>query len=84
MTEGEKTTTEEFKLSGEDIVRKLKELVREGNVRRITIKTEGGKVLLEVPLTWGVVGAALVPVWAAIGAAAALIANCTIAVEKRV
>lgn len=80
----EKTTTEEFKISGEDVLRRLKELVRAGNVRRIIIKNEEGKTLIEVPLTIGVVGAALLPVWAAIGAVAALVANCAITVEKRV
>lgn len=80
----EKTTTEEFKISGEDVVRRLKALVRAGNVRRIILKNEKGKTLIEVPLTIGVVGAALLPIWAAIGAVAALVANCTITVEKRV
>ena len=79
----EKTTTEEFKLSGEDVVRKVKELVREGNIRRIIIKNEEGKSLIELPLTLGVVGAALLPALAAVGAVAALLTNCTITVEKR-
>jgi len=79
----EKTTTEEFKLSGEDVVRKVKELIREGNIRRIIIKNEEGKSLVELPLTVGVVGAALLPVLAAVGAVAALLTNCTISVEKR-
>jgi len=56
--------------------------VHEGNIRRIIIKNEEGKTLIEVPLTLGVVGAALLPVWAAIGAIAALVADCTIVVEK--
>ena len=74
---------EEFKVSGEEVVKKIKELVREGNIRRIIIKNEEGKTLIEVPLTIGVVGIALLPIWAAIGAVAALVANCTIVVEKR-
>jgi hypothetical protein len=74
---------EEFKVSGEDVLRKVKELVKAGNVRRIIIKNEEGKTLVEFPLTIGVVGAALLPVWAAIGAVVALVANCTIVVEKR-
>jgi hypothetical protein len=74
---------EEFKVSGEDVLKKVKELVKAGNVRRIIIKNEEGKTLVEFPLTIGVVGAALLPVWAAIGAVAALVANCTIVVEKR-
>jgi hypothetical protein len=56
--------------------------VHEGNIRKIIIKTEGGKTLLEFPVTVGVVGAVLLPMWAALGAAAALITDCTIAVEK--
>jgi hypothetical protein len=74
---------EEFKVSGEDVVKKVKELIREGNIRRIIIKNEEGKTLIEVPLTIGVVGAVLLPVWAAIGAIAAVVAKCTIVVEKR-
>jgi hypothetical protein len=56
--------------------------VHEGNIRKISIKTEGGNTLLEFPLTIGVVGVVLLPLWAALGAAAALITDCTIAVEK--
>jgi hypothetical protein len=82
MTE-ENIKKEEFRVSGEDVVKKLKELVKEGNIRRIIIKNEEGKTLVEFPLTVGVVGAALLPVWAAIGAIAALVAKCTIIVEKR-
>jgi hypothetical protein len=81
--ETETTSTEEFKVSGEAVVAKVKELVREGNVRRITIKNEEGKTLIEIPLTIGVIGTVLLPVWAAIGAVAALVANLTIAVERR-
>jgi hypothetical protein len=79
----EKTTTEEFKISGDDVVKKIKELVKEGNIRKISIKNEEGKTLIEIPLTWGVVGAALLPVWAAVGAIAALVTKCTIVVEKK-
>jgi len=73
---------EEFKVSGEEVVKKVKELIREGNVRRIIIKNEEGKTLVEFPLTIGVVGAVLLPMWAALGAIAALVAKCTIVVEK--
>lgn len=80
------TWTEEIRVEGDKVVSKVKELVKEGNVRRITLKTEDGKVLLEVPLTigLGVVGiAALVaPVLAAIGALAALVARVSIVVER--
>lgn len=82
MTE-ENIKKEEFRVSGEDVVKKLKELVKEGNIRRIIIKNEEGKTLIEIPLTIGVVGAALLPIWAAIGAVVALATNCTIVVEKR-
>jgi len=74
---------EEFKVSGEDVIKKVRELVKEGNVRRIIIKDEQDKTIIEIPLTIGVVGAALLPVWAAIGAVAALVTRCTIVVEKR-
>jgi Flp pilus assembly pilin Flp len=75
--------TEEFRLSGDDIVAKVKELVHEGNVRRIIIKDGDGNTLIEFPLTAGLIGVALLPVYAAIGAAVALAANCTILVERR-
>lgn len=78
----EKVRTEEHRVSGDDLVAKIKELVREGNVRRIIIKNEEGKTLMEIPLTIGVIGAVLMPVWAAIGAIAALVADFTIVVEK--
>lgn len=78
----ERTRTEEFQVRGEDLVAKVKEIAHEGNIRRIIIKNEEGKTLIEVPLTIGVIGALLLPVWAAIGAIAALAANFTIAVER--
>jgi len=78
----QKVRTEEFKVSGEAVIAKIKEIVHEGNVRRIIIKNEAGETLIEIPLTLGVVGAVLVPVWAAIGAIAALAAHLTIVVEK--
>ena len=74
---------EEFKVSGEEVLKKVKELVKEGNIRRIIIKNEEGKSLIEIPLTIGVVGTLLLPVLAAIGAIAAVVTNCTIVVEKR-
>lgn len=78
----EKVRTEEFVVSGEGLLAKVKELVHEGNVRRITVKNEEGKDLIEIPLTVGVVGAVLLPVLAAVGAIAALVADCTITVER--
>ena len=77
-----KSFTEEFSVTGEEVLAKVKELLHEGNIRRIIIKDKEGRTLIEVPLTLGVVGAILVPVWAAIGAIAALVAEATIVVEK--
>ncbi len=74
---------EEFKVSGEELLKKTKELIKEGNVRKITIKDKEGKEILSFPLTIGVVGAVLAPMLAAIGAAAALITECTISVERK-
>lgn len=78
----EKEYREEFKVSGEEVLKKVKELIKEGNVRRIIIKNEKGEEILEIPLTIGVVGALIAPVFAAIGAVAALLTNCTIVVVK--
>lgn len=78
----ERVRKEEFRVKGEAVIAKVKEILHEGNVRRITIKNEEGNTLIEIPLTLGVVGALLLPVWAAIGAIAALAANLTIVVEK--
>ena len=78
----EKVRTEEYQVSGEGLLAKCKELVHEGSIRRITIKNEEGKTLIEIPLMLGVVGAVLLPVWAAIGAMAALVVDCTIVVER--
>lgn len=74
--------TEEFKVNGEELLKRVKELINEGNVRRIIIKTKEGKSLIELPLTVGVVGAVLAPMFAAVGAVAALVAECTISVER--
>ncbi len=74
--------TETFKVSGEEVLSKIKELLHEGNVRKITILDKNGKEIMRIPLTLGVVGTAFAPVLAAIGAMAALITECTIAVEK--
>ncbi len=74
---------EEYSVCGEDLLSRVKELVREGNIRRITIRSEEGNTLIEIPLAIGVVGAMLLPVWAAVGAIAALVTNCTISVERR-
>lgn len=78
----QKTRTEEFQIDGDRLVAKIKELLHEGNIRRITIKDEGGQTLIEIPLTIGVVGVLLLPVLAAVGAIAALVTKCTIVLEK--
>ena len=77
-----KARTEEFEISGDKLVERLKQIVHVGNIRRITIKNEKGDTLIEVPLTLGIVGAALLPVWAAIGAIAAMVAKLKIVIEK--
>ncbi|MCJ7722719.1 MAG: DUF4342 domain-containing protein [Anaerolineales bacterium] len=79
---GQKVRTEEFRVEGEKVVSKIKEILHEGNIRRISLKDKDGRILIEIPLTIGVVGAILLPVWAAIGAIAALAAELTIVVEK--
>lgn len=71
-----------FTINGEHLLQKVKELIEEGNVRRITITDKSGKELLTFPLTIGVVGAVIAPVLAAVGALAALIGECTITVER--
>ena len=75
-------TREEHRVSGDKVISKIKELIHEGNVRRIIIKNDDGRSLIEVPLSVGVVGAVLAPMWAAIGAVAALVTNCSIEVER--
>jgi hypothetical protein len=74
--------TEEFKVNGEDLLKAVRALIAEGNVRRILIKNKDGKIIVEIPLSIGVVGAVLAPPLAAVGAIAALVAECTIAVER--
>ena len=78
----EKVRTEEFQVKGEEIVSKIKELLHEGNIRRAIIKNEEGRIIIDIPLTIGVVGALLVPQLAALGAIAALLTHGTIVVEK--
>jgi hypothetical protein len=76
------TRTEELTIRGEELIATVKELVHQGNIRRITIKNREGKVLIEVPLSLGVVGALLLPTLAALGALAAIVSECTIVVER--
>lgn len=79
---GQAPRTQEFSVTGEQVIDFLKKALHEGNIRRIVLKDESGKALLEIPVTIGVVGVLLLPAWAAIGAAAALVAKMTIVIEK--
>ena len=74
---------ERYRVAGEKLLSKVKELLQEGNIRRIIIKNDDDKTLIEIPLTIGVVGAAIFPVWAAVGAIAALVTDCSIEVERQ-
>lgn len=76
-------TTEEFKVSGDDLVSFVKKLIKEGNAHKISIKNEEGKTLVEFPATVGAVGALIAPALAAVGAIAALVGKCTIVVERK-
>jgi hypothetical protein len=80
----EKVRTEEFRVNGEELLAKIKQLMHEGNIRRIVIKNKEGGVIIEIPLTLGVVGALLAPTLAAVGAIAALVTEATVVVEKSV
>ena len=84
MTNKEKSNWESFKVSGDEILNKVKEIIKEGNARRIIIKNEKDETIIEFPLTIGAIGAVLAPLFAAIGTLAALATNCTILVEKRI
>lgn len=74
---------EEFRVSGDEVMAKVKEIIKEGNARRIIIKNEKDETLLEIPLTFAVLGAVIAPVLAAVGALAALVTKCTIVVERK-
>lgn len=78
----DKKTYEEFSIKGEDLLAKVKQLIAEGNVRRMIIKNKDNKTIIEIPLTIGLVGIVLAPVLAAVGAIAALVTECTILVER--
>ena len=79
----EKREWEEFQTSADELVGRVKELIREGNVSRIIVRSERGETLLEIPVTIGVIGALFAPYLAALGAIAALVTRCTIAVERK-
>jgi len=75
---------EEFKVNGADLLKKVQELIKEGNVRRIIIKDKDAKTLVEFPVTVGLIGAVFAPVLAAVGAIAALVTECSIQVVREV
>lgn len=78
-----KKKKEEFVVSGEKVLQKIKAIIKEGNARRIIIKNEKDETLIEIPLTIGAVGVLAAPIFAAVGALAALVTKCTIIVEKK-
>ncbi len=82
VTKATTTKDESFKVKGEELLKKVKDLINEGNIRKITIKDKNGKTIVVIPLTFGVVGVLLAPVLAAVGAIAALVTECTVSVER--
>ncbi|MFA7301695.1 MAG: DUF4342 domain-containing protein [Candidatus Shapirobacteria bacterium] len=77
-----KPKTEEFKINGEDLLKKVKELIHQGNIRKITINSKSGQEVLSFSLTFGVVGAAILPPLAVVGTIAALLTECTVTIER--
>jgi hypothetical protein len=84
MVQNEKSTHESFKVSGDEILSKVKEIIKEGNARKIIIKNDKDEIIMEFPLTIGAIGVVLAPIFAAVGTLAALATNCTIEVEKKI
>jgi hypothetical protein len=83
MEDKEKSNHESFKVSGDELLSKVKEIIKEGNARKIIIKNEKDEIIMEFPLTIGAIGVVLAPIFAAVGTIAALATHCTIIVEKR-
>ncbi len=83
MTDNKKSNQESFRVSGDELLGKVKEIIKEGNARRIIIKNEKEETIIEFPLTIGAIGVVLAPIFAAVGALAALATHCTIIVDKR-
>jgi hypothetical protein len=83
MTNEKRTDQESFKVNGDEILSKIKEIIKEGNARKIIIRNEKDETIMEFTLTIGAIGLALAPIFAAVGTLAALASNCTIVVEKR-
>lgn len=79
----EAARVEEFQISADDLIRRVKELIHEGNIRRIVVRNEEGETLLEIPVTVGLLGALLAPYLAALGVIAAMVTRCKIAVERK-
>ncbi len=74
---------EEFRVNGEELLAKVKNLIKEGNARRIIIQNEAGETIVEIPVTLGAVGALIAPAIAVVGTIAALVTKCTIVVIKK-
>jgi hypothetical protein len=83
MEQKEKSNHESFRVSGDEILSKVKEIIKEGNARRIIIKNEKDEIIMEFPLTIGAIGVVLAPIFAAVGTLTAFATHCTIIVEKR-
>jgi hypothetical protein len=83
MADKQQSYRETFRVSGDEIVAKIKEIIKEGNARRIIIKNDKEETIMEFPLTVGAIGVLLVPIYAAVGTLAALAMDYTIVVEKR-
>jgi hypothetical protein len=83
MEQKDKSNRESFRVSGDEILSKVKEIIKEGNARRIIIKNEKDEIIMEFPLTIGAIGVVLAPIFAAVGTLTALATHCTIIVEKR-
>jgi hypothetical protein len=83
MAPNENSNHESFKVSGDEILSKVKEIIKEGNARKIIIKNDKDEIIMEFPLTIGAIGVVLAPIFAAVGTLAALASNCTIIVEKK-
>jgi len=83
MEQNEKSNHESFKVTGDEILSKVKEIIKEGNARKIIIKNDKDETIIEFPLTIGAIGVVLAPIFAAVGTLTALATHCTIIVEKR-
>ena len=82
QADGSEGNREKYKVAGDKLISTIKELIHEGNVRHVVIKNDEGRILIEFPVSIGVAGAVLLPVWAAVGAVAAIVSQCTIEIER--